>query len=184
MGPSQPYRPFWVEDAAQTFRGELFRAGGEVSAAAGTLDSLSRWIQVCCVPATSSATRQGRGHCSDGVTGGSEPPQHFWLLPLGTKSCPATNPLHLGKILSPSGGGRAGGPGGIHPKWASISFLSLWALCQAELQAVTLQTVINHKLWAVLECLPRNLLGHRKSERLLTAAESISDPNLFDMASR
>lgn len=96
------------------------------------------------------------------------------LLPLGTNSTLQQICFILASFLSPSGGGRAGGPGGIHPKWASISFLSLWALCQAELQAVTLQTVINHKLWAVLKCLPRNLLVHRKSEMLLIGFQQLS----------
>lgn len=98
---------------------------------------------------------------------GSEPPQHGC-------SHSAQICFILASFLSPSGGGRAGGPGGIHPKWASISFLYLWALRQAELQAVTLQTVINHKLWAVLKCLPCNLLVHRKSEMLLIGFQQLS----------
>lgn len=112
-------------------------------------------------------------HVESWVTVGLEPPQHgcFHSAP-----SPALQQIRfiLASFLSPSGGGRAGGPGGIHPKWASISFLSSWALCEAELQAVTLQTVINHKLWAVLKCLPRNLLVHGKSEMLLIGFQQLS----------
>jgi len=39
---------------------------------------------------------------------------------------------------------------------------------------VTLQTVINRKLWAMLKCLPPNLLIHRKSERLLIGFQQLS----------
>lgn len=127
------------------------------------------------LPSAVPECRQGHGQCmwSYGSQGNRSLPQHGCFHPAQSLTLQQIHSI-LASLLSPSGGGRARGAGGIHPKWASISFLSLWALCQAELQAVTLQTVINHKLWAVLKCLPRNLLVHRKSEMLLIGFQQLS----------